>query len=397
MVFVFSYYTVDISMATDHFYSNLEAHHKSFEKILADRKNFSSIPHDWHVIVTDIVNSTFAFAKGKYKELNIVGSSTIATVLNIAQRHGIEVPFVYGGDGSTVVVPPSILDEALRALVAVQQSALKDFDMTLRVGAVPMHTIRDHGYDIRVAKFHVVNGYPQAIFIDSGLYHAEKLVKSDKFLTRKRAHKIPFQFDGLTCRWDVVPPPPGYSEVLCLIVMVNDFKHHQSLYRKILSKITVIYGNFANRHPINIDVVMQNMRLKSLVRESYQKYGKLDSLYVVTRALIALWEGLRKQVVGKGSSYDFFMTATDTLKMDGKLCTIIAGNPEQRELLIDYLTSEEAAGTITFGYAVTPSTTITCLIREEEDDYINFIDGTDGGYVKAATMMKLKTGTSLED
>lgn len=384
-------------MATDHFYSNLEPHYASFEKILADRKNFSSIPHDWHIIVTDIVNSTFEFAKGKYKELNLVGSSTIATVLNIAKRNAIEVPFVYGGDGSSILVPQSILDESLRALVAVKNSVEKEFGMTLRVGAVPMRTIRDHGYDIRVAKFHVVNGYPQAIFIDSGLYQAEKLVKSNKFLTRKHAHKIPFQFDGLTCRWDIIPPPPGYSEVLCLIVVVNNFKRHQELYKKIISKITVIYGNFANRHPINIDVVMQNMRLKSLVRESYQKYGKLDSLYVVTRALVTLWEGLKKQVVGKGGSYDFFMTATDTLKMDGKLCTIIAGNPEQREQLVAFLEAEEATGSITFGYAVTPSTTITCLIHEEEDDYINFIDGTDGGYVKAATMIKLKTGTSLED
>lgn len=384
-------------MSTDYFYSSLKAHKKPFERILADKKNFSRIPKDWTVIVTDVVNSTYEFTNGKYKELNIVGSSTVATVLNIARRHNVQVPFVYGGDGSSIVVPPVILDEAVRALVAVKHSALRDFNMNLRVGAVPMEAIREQGFDIRVAKFNVVNGYPQAIFIDSGLYFAEESVKKNKYLTRKHAHKVPFQFDGLACRWDIIPPPPGYSEVLCLIVRVNDFRRHQEMYRKIIMRISTIYGSFANRHPVNIDVVMQNMRLKSIARESYMKYGKLDSWYVIIRAIATLWAGMKNQALGKGGSYDFFMTATDTLKMDGKLCTIIAGNPEQREMLFRYLEKEEALGNIVFGYSVTPSTTITCLVREEEDDYINFIDGTDGGYVKAAIMIKMKTRTSLED
>ncbi len=383
-------------MSTDFFYTDLHAHEDTFEDILSNRKNFSEIPDDWQIIVTDIVNSTFEYAKGKYQDINIVAASTIITVINVARKYGVEIPFVFGGDGATLLVPPAIVDEALRALVSIKHNAERRFDLDLRVGAMPMSEIRSHGFEIKVAKFFVAEGYPQAIFIDSGLYYAESLIKkNNKFITKKRAAKIPLQLEGLKCHWDEVLPPPGYSEILCLIVLAHDFTTHEKTYRNVLHAIHDTYGDFANRHPINIDSLVQNIRLKALVRESYFKRGRLDPLYVATHAVGALFQTMKRR--HKEMTDDMFMAATDTLKVDGKLCTIIAGIPEQREKLLAYLQEEEKRGHLIFGYSVTPSTTITCLIREDSSDYINFIDGTGGGYIQAAAMIKMKMGSSLED
>ncbi len=390
---------VGSSMATDFFYTELKSHEGTFEDILSNRRNFSVIPDDWHVIVTDIVDSTVEYMDGKYQEINIVAASTIITVINVARKYGIEIPFVYGGDGATMMVPTKILDESLRALVAIKNNAERRFKINLRVGSVPVSYISKHGFEIKVAKFFIAEGYPQALFIDSGLYFAEEMIKrSDKhFLTHKRAAKIPLQLDGLKCRWDEIPPPSGYSEVVCLIVLAHDFKTHEKTYRDVLRHIHDTYGDFMTRHPINIDAMMQNIRLKALVRESYAKLGRLDAMYVATHAVGALFQSLKNQKKFREKNLDFVMSATDTLKVDGKLCTIIAGIPEQRTALLKYLEQEEARGRLVFGYSVAPSTTITCLIRERTNDYINFIDGTGGGYIQAAAMIKIKLGKTLED
>jgi hypothetical protein len=48
----------------------------------------------------------------------MVGAASITAVLNICGD--IEVPFVFGGDGGTVVVPGSLRDAACDALIGLQ-------------------------------------------------------------------------------------------------------------------------------------------------------------------------------------------------------------------------------------------------------------------------------------
>ena len=83
-------------------------------------------------------------------------------------------------------------------------------------------------------------------------------------------------------------------------------------------------------------------------------------------------------------------TATDTLKIDGSLKTIIAGTKTQRDILLKKLERRERKGQIVFGHFGTDSTTITCYVHKRDKEYINFIDGTDGGYVRAAQELKAK-------
>ena len=62
-------------------------------------KNYRPLPDDWVVGFSDVVGSTEAIAKGRYKAVNMVGAGVIAAVANALERRPF--PFVFGGDGAS--------------------------------------------------------------------------------------------------------------------------------------------------------------------------------------------------------------------------------------------------------------------------------------------------------
>jgi len=70
---------------------------------VADGNNYHDVPDDWLVVVSDIKGSTKAIESGRYKEINILGGSSIIAVLNCIKN--VEIPFVFGGDGESFVIP----------------------------------------------------------------------------------------------------------------------------------------------------------------------------------------------------------------------------------------------------------------------------------------------------
>lgn len=76
-------------------------------------ENFTPLPEDRHVMMSDVRNSTAAVQSGRYKNVNTVGAALITALLNAAGA--IEIPFIFEGDGSTLCVPPELLDDARAA------------------------------------------------------------------------------------------------------------------------------------------------------------------------------------------------------------------------------------------------------------------------------------------
>jgi hypothetical protein len=63
-------------------------------------ESFAPLPDDWHVVMSDVRNSTVAVQSGSYKNVNTLGAATITAVLNAAGA--VEIPFVFEGDGSVL-------------------------------------------------------------------------------------------------------------------------------------------------------------------------------------------------------------------------------------------------------------------------------------------------------
>lgn len=77
------------------------------------------LPEDWWVVVTDVMGSTQAIEAGRYKDVNTVGAATIMAVINVDRQ--TEIPFVFGGDGATLAIPPHMLERTKAALLGAKQ------------------------------------------------------------------------------------------------------------------------------------------------------------------------------------------------------------------------------------------------------------------------------------
>jgi len=70
---------------------------------------------------------------------------------------------------------------------------------------------------------------------------------------------------------------------------------------------------------------------------------------------------------------------------------VITGSAEQRKLLFDYLDTVEEEGLIKYGYHISEESIMSCYVRNiKTDEHIHFIDGGNGGYTKAANVLKQK-------
>ncbi len=134
-------------MNSENFYSQLPLL-DNFRDI-TEPENFVDVPDDWYILVTDIRGSTKAIEAGRYKEVNLLGACSIVAVLNVVGK--IEIPFVFGGDGASLLIGRSLLPAAKIALVATQQMAKTEFDMDLRVGAVPVKVVVAADFPVKIA------------------------------------------------------------------------------------------------------------------------------------------------------------------------------------------------------------------------------------------------------
>ena len=124
-------------MNSDDFFAEIDA----FDDFagIAEAGNYRTAPEDWRVVIADIVDSTRAITEGRYKDVNMIGAACINAVLNISRRKSI--PYVFGGDGATLMVPSGLVAQAAEVLLGVRQLAASKFNIDLRVGVVPVAEI----------------------------------------------------------------------------------------------------------------------------------------------------------------------------------------------------------------------------------------------------------------
>jgi hypothetical protein len=385
-------------MNSENFYSQLPLL-DNFLKI-TDIGNFFDVPDDWYIVVTDIRGSTQAIEAGKYKEVNLLGACSIVAVLNVAGQ--TEIPFVFGGDGASLLMGPSLLPAAQKALLATQQLAKREFDMDLRVGVVPVKVVVAANYPLKIAKFKVSENYSQAVFIGGGLTHATELIKDAAagyiYSIKNNGVSSTADFSGLECRWQDIPSK--YGEIVTLLIMVRaDFgqQSHQ-YYRKILKKIKYIYGEENSLNPIdnkNLKLTLNSTKLvkETLVRASSASW--LDrQLYLskiqLETALGALLMNLKVKTedLDWGVYKDIAIAATDYRKFDDMLRMVISSNEWRRKKLTGYLERNYREGKLVYGLHVSDRALMTCLVFERGGRQVHFIDGADGGYALAAKDMK---------
>ena len=83
------------SANNDLFYSRLPVNEISLSELLAEEHLFYKIPSNWHVVITDVKNSTKAIEQGVHETVNLLATGSIVAVLNIAHKANISIPFFF--------------------------------------------------------------------------------------------------------------------------------------------------------------------------------------------------------------------------------------------------------------------------------------------------------------
>jgi hypothetical protein len=238
-------------MDTESFYAELPALNNFLD--ITNSRCFKPVPSDWYVVITDIVGSTKAIELGKYKAVNLIGACSIVAVLNVAGK--LKIPYIFGGDGAAILIPPSLFVKAKQALLATQHRAKTEFDMELRIGVVPVSDVIAAKYELKVAKVKVSENYYQAAFAGEGLSYTTELIKQPKTASLYNYHANPrfdieVDFSGLECRWEDIPSKNIETVTLIVKAMSEDNEINNRLYRDVIKKIHSIYGREDTLHPI---------------------------------------------------------------------------------------------------------------------------------------------------
>ncbi|TYQ28093.1 DUF3095 domain-containing protein [Pseudanabaena sp. UWO311] len=384
-------------MNTENFYADLP-----FLQNFADithSENFYAVPSDWAAIITDIAESTKAIEDGRYKDINLLGACSIIVILNIVGE--LEIPFVFGGDGASILIPPPFIPEVEQALLDVQKLAADEFNLLLRIGIVPLSAITSN-YEIKVAKLRISENYDQAILRGGGISYATRLVKdqatTDLYSPRHKNSYPIADFSGLECRWQDIPT--RHEEILSLIIFVTAPSQSQvdNLYREVINQIDRIYGKGTECHPVvsaNLQLAFGEKNLSSETRVFTASKNWLKRiLYLWKIRLINLFGNVLMSLNIKTGQFNWgdykqiVSESTDFKKFDDVLRMVISGTTQQRKKIIDYLEKKFQEGRLVYGFHVSDRALMTCLVFERDGRQVHFVDGADGGYALAAKKMK---------
>lgn len=391
--------------SSDMFYASLPVFLVFADVARPDR--YRELPDDWHVAVADVEGSTAAVRAGRYKDVNLLGASCIISVLNATRP--VEIPYIFGGDGATLCVPPSQFEAARDALLGTQRLARDEFQMRLRVGIVSVGVIRKAGYHVGVARFRASDNYIQASFTGGGVQYAERCVKDDAigsaFRLESDSSTAGSDYSGLECRWDNIPSPHGEIVTLLVQATTGNAGSDAEVYSGVIHHIDAIYGKGGNVAPVREQELSLTLEPRKLMSEArvqaagkgrlrqalYARWAQLQSIF--GRVLLA--KGLKYGGIDWGKYRREVIENTDYRKFDDVLRHVLSGTFDQRERLTAVLEQGYHSGRLVYGMHHAPTALMTCLIFARDGGHVHFVDGADGGYTMAAADLKQRLSCKL--
>lgn len=388
------------------FYSKL----KPFDQFrgIFDLNNYTKLPQDWAVVITDIEDSTTAIQQGKYRDVNTIGVVSIVAIFNAVKP--LSIPFIFGGDGATLCIPNSCIHDVKKTLVATKLMAQDNFSLSLRWGIVPCSVIHQSQHQVLIAKHQVSKGYYQAAFTGKGLVYAEKLVKNDlqgiyNIIDNDLSPSA--DFTGFECRWKDIPSPHDETVSLLVQSVANTTKKSNLLYLEVFDLIQKVYGNEEKHRPVQKEHLQLTIEAQDLQDEVKIRAGSDSKLTELIYAMLLPWKiRLGRYWMNKGKQFlgtdwgkykETLVTNIDFRKFDDTLRMVISGNADQRDKLTQYLEKQYRNGLLVYGIYASNRALMTCVISDYNLHHIHFVDGADGGYAMAAKALKKQLKTYSEN
>ncbi|MBO6939838.1 MAG: DUF3095 domain-containing protein [Deltaproteobacteria bacterium] len=381
-------------MGDETFFSDLPAL-TTFSDV-PDPSMYRQAPDSWCLVITDVQGSTKAIEAGRYKDVNALGVASIVAVRNAIPD--VSLPFVFGGDGATLLCPASRLDQLRPALRGLQERAENAFELGMRAGIVPISELREAGHPVLVARYQQSENAVFAMFAGSGLTEGERWVKDPE---RGEAYAVTegdaaVDFTGFECRWEPIPAKREAIIALLIQARTADRSAASTIYKEAIATIEAILEG--DGHPVAVQTLKLATQAKLFEAEARLLSGRISGLanwLKKTRASIQNRVG--RTLLARGwNAFGFpglvyreqVVANTDFRKFDDTLRMVVDVTKAQREAIVAFLEKAHAAGTLVWGIHEAPSALMTCVITEHQGNHVHFVDGADGGYALAAKQLK---------
>ena len=367
---------------------------RNFEDV-ADLAVYRALPSGWALAVADIVASTSAIDVGRYKAVNMAGAAVISSLTNSLGRP--DLPFVFGGDGAAVAVPPQGLEIARDTLSKVQRWALDDLALTMRVALVPIDDIRNSGFDVRIARFQASDDVSYAMFSGGGNRWADARMKEGHYAVPQAGPGARPDLTGLSCRWN--PIKASHGKIVSIIAVPGKAQDEEAFSKLVVDIIELVEEDRREGHPVPADgpklgFVREGVGLEARAGAAYHdRWGafrrRLRVLFEV--GLVNLF-GIFGVTLGGFSAARYRKTVasnTDFRKFDDGLKMTIDLDQKRLETLRGLLERGYAAGICNYGLHEQEEALMTCIVPTPMSmDHMHFVDGAMGGYAAAATGLK---------
>ena len=384
-----------------HFYRKLRKDRRPLADVLADDSVFHEVPTDWQVIVVDVESSTQAVKNGLHHQVNLAATGSIVAVLNHVRSFDpkLKVPYFFGGDGATFIVPVVVLSDLLTVLERYRQHVLRQMYLTLRVGSLGVDEVRETGRAIRITKFAVNEVLTIPLVLGTGLKYAERKIKEvfiDETAAAEEVDSEVPDLTGMECRWQEIEPPTDEEEVICLVVDCGDDAIQGEVYAGVARAIRAHFGPHAERQPITVDKLKLNLTLDKISQEMYARIGRNSLVYLLKNWLITVFGRFYFIYFQEGRDYvEKVSLLSYTLMLDGTFNCVLSGTREEVAALRTYLDEQEARRRLVYGIHVTHASVMSCYVVDRKSKHVHFVDGTEGGFTTAARMFKGKLAEQL--
>lgn len=365
----------------------------AFEDV-TDFARYAPLPDDWLLASADIVNSTQAIADGRYKAVNTAGASVISALLN---RIGVrDLPFVFGGDGALVALPPANRAEAADALAAVQAWVADELNLKLRAALVPVTSVRERGLDVRVARVQVSQHVTYAMFAGGGASWAEAEMKAGRHLVQPAPAGTRPDLTGLSCRWD--PIEARHGEMVSIIAVPNGADSLPGFAVLVADLVALAGRQERGGHPVplagphhSFPPAGMDIEARALAPRGRRLIPKL---WILMQLVLNIYSEKTGRSLGRFNAERYkrdVASNSDFRKFDDGLKMTLDIDGDTLSRIEQRLALAERDGVCLYGLHKQKAALMTCIVATPlAPDHIHFVDGAAGGYAMAAADLKSK-------
>jgi DUF3095 family protein len=380
----------------DGFYASLSEIAEFREVMSLERHTIA--PASALLVRTDVIESTKAIEAGRYKDVNALGVASIVAVCN-AMRD-VELPYVFGGDGATLLLPGTRRQAAEQALRGVRALARSAFDLDLRASIVPLAELVEAGHVARVARFRVSEHTRLAMFSGSAFTTAEAWLEEGERGARygvSAEGESAADFAGFECRWQPLGSQRGHTVSLLVRALAPTETERSQTYRNLLHAFDRIVDSDAC-HPVKLNELKLNGMLGDYsVEARVRAQGASGPVYAAAQRSARKQTFVGKLLAASGMGAGGFdgkrykqelISNCDYRKFDDTLRMVVDLNVAEIYRLESRLAAEHRAGRLAYGLHRSGAALVTCLVRSYNGDHVHFVDGAEGGYALAAQELK---------